>query len=197
MRQSRIVSFEDRKGHLTFRIEEMPASRLESWLLRAVTLMQVGKSAGEQVEAGGNAWSETEKAMIMAGNSAWSQVALASQFTEYTLALTTPGVCAETAPSIFGDLFIGVQEEGVSPFSAARRLLSCGIAEMFSVDCDKAEVLMEEMLRCCFLVREDGRELRCNGGNIDEILEDARTLMRLRGEALRINLGCYAQGRAA
>ena len=129
-RKEIIVTIADRGRDLTFKIREMPATRLERWLLRSLLLL-VGSAAaapnGIDVEKG-IAWL-SENALTALGN----------------------------------------------------------------LDYEEAAPLLDELLACCSRV-DAGIEQQMTPDVADGIIEDVRTLFRLREEALKVNLGFFGDG---
>ena len=124
-RKSIEIQLEDRGKELDFVISEMPATQLESWIIRA-TLLVAGGFGG--------------------------------------------------AP---GD--IDLQK-------AAAHLSERGLGLLSALSYEKAEPLLEEMLNCC--QRKIDKHLeKCTSASVDGYIEDVTTLVKLRTEALKLNLG--------
>ena len=123
MRQESIINLEDRGSSLKFRIREMPASRLESWIFRAYALLPRLEEEGED----------------------------------------------------------GLEALG-------RRLYASGVKALAAVEPDKSGPLLDELLACCTRISGTGVEQVCVPGSVDGFVQDARTLLALREEALKVNL---------
>ena len=130
MRKEKIVTLQDREQKLTFRIREMTATRLESWMIRALLLL---------ASSGGAA----------------------------------PG--------------------GTDLKSAGAFLAEHGLSALGSVDYDKAQPLLDELLGCCSRVVENVEE-RCAPETVDSYILDVQTLLKLRMEAIKLNLGFLKPG---
>ncbi|MGL4208853.1 MAG: hypothetical protein ACRCTY_05645, partial [Candidatus Adiutrix sp.] len=62
-------------------------------------------------------------------------------------------------------------------------------AEMLrQVDYSRLRPLMDEMLACCYRI-DGGIEQRCLPETVGGYIEDVKTIMTLRQEALKLNLG--------
>lgn len=119
------VTIPDRDRDLTFRIREMPATKLERWVLRALLLLS---KSGRGADA----------------------------------------------------------EEAVFRTDSILGLLS-------GVKYDDAAPLLDELLACCSRV-DAGIEQQMTPDVADGVIEDVRTLFRLRKEALALNLGFFGDG---
>lgn len=145
MRKEKTVTIDDRGTSLTFKIREMPALKLESWILRAVMLLASSglldrKLAAKAKEAANSM--QTAEAMSSVG----------SFVTEH------------------------------------------GLKALGSVDYEKAEPLLAELLACCSRV-DGGVEQRLDNPVVVEgIISDVRTLFKLRKEAFALNFDFFAQG---
>lgn len=130
-----IISIREDGRELTFRIRQMPAASLESWLMRAAIL--IGKSG-----------------------------AAANGKEGHNLAAT------------------------MSSLSKGRGLdaLLCLLG---GLDYEQAKALLDEMLGCCWRVREDGTEEQVRLSTLNGYIEDITTLVKLRGKALEVNLGFF------
>lgn len=132
MRKEIMLTLEDRGKTLTFKIREMPATQLESWIFRTL--------------------------LVLTGNG----MDLPAQ----------------------GD--IG---------SVARYLLEHGLRGLGGVDYEQARPLLDELLGCCFRVisgARGGAEQQVTPATADGYIEDVTTLLTLRLEALKLNLGFFA-----
>ena len=127
------VTLRDRDRDLAFKIEEMSATRLESWLMCALLLLGpvLGKAAGEDVSLG-------EAGRLLGSQEGWN-------------ALST-------------------------------------------VDYPKAKALLDEMLECCTRI-DAGVPQRCTTSSVDSYVSDVSTLIKLRMEALKLNLDFLGPGR--
>lgn len=68
------------------------------------------------------------------------------------------------------------------------------ILEAFgNAEYEKAEPLLQELLECCSF-EKDGSSVVLKKDFIDGVVEDWTTLMRLKIEALKLNLGFLEQG---
>lgn len=139
MRKETTVVLTDRDNQLTFKIREMPATRLESWIVRAGLLL---------VSTG-----------ILKGLS-------------------------------------GSPDAGEVMNAAGRAIAEEGLPALGRIDYEKAAPLLDELLACCFRV-DAGIEQRMTPDVADGIIEDVRTLFRLRKEALALNLGFFAPAGAS
>lgn len=119
------ITIEDRGNPLHFIIEEMPATKLESWIIRALLLVA---GAGMEVPDG-------------------SDLRKAGAF-----------------------------------------LADKGIGALGSLDFEKARPLLDELLGCCFRKIDKVKE-RCTPDTVDGYIEDVQTLLKLRMEAIKLNLG--------
>lgn len=119
------ITIEDRGNPLHFVIEEMPATKLESWIIRALLLVA---GAGMEVPDG-------------------SDLRKAGAF-----------------------------------------LADKGIGALGSLDFEKARPLLDELLGCCFRKIDKVKE-RCTPDTVDGYIEDVQTLLKLRVEAIKLNLG--------
>ena len=124
------VTIPDRDRDLTFRIREMPATKLERWVLRALLLLVGGAAA------------------------------------------TPTGVDVEKGIAWLSD----------NALSALGKL-----------DYEEAAPLLDELLACCSRV-DAGIEQQMTPDVVDGVIEDVRTLFRLRKEALALNLGFFGDG---
>lgn len=124
-RKEIVIDIQDREQLLTFKVREMPASRLESWLTRAILLLA---GSGAQLPSGGD-------------------ISAAGEF-----------------------------------------VMKNGLAALGNVDFEKAEPLLDELLGCCSRVVERVEE-RCTPQSVDAYILDVTTLLKLRMEALKLNLG--------
>ena len=128
MRREVTVTLEEEGVRLTFRIRQMPATRLESWLL-------------------------------------WAAQTLGA-------ALDLP--------------------EGAGLESLGPALEKNGWRALTGVDFAAAKELMDEMLGTASRVL-DGAEYPCTPDTVDGYIGDVRTLMRLRAECFKANLGFFGQ----
>jgi hypothetical protein len=157
MRKSVEIKLEDRGHSHTFRVEEMPATRLESWIIRAVLLL-AGPLAGRQ-------------------NSHQS-----------------PGSAGEAgADDSSAGMGAGVNPAGFDLKEAGTFLAKNGLGALGRVDYDKAKPLLDELLGCCYRVVGNAEE-RCTPSNIDDHIKDVGNLLRLKAEALKVNLGFLGLG---
>lgn len=125
MRKEIVITLQDRDQEWTFKIKEMPATRLESWIIRALLLL---------------------------GSS-------------------------------------GIKVPGGSDIRAAGAYLAkSGLSALSSLDYDKVQPLLDELLGCCSRVL-DNLEERCTPQSVDAYILDVTTLFRLRVEAVKLNLG--------
>lgn len=147
MRKEKIITVDDRGRQLTFKIKEMPALKLESWILRA--------------------------AMLLAGSGVMDN-GLAKRAKDASNAMQT----AEAMESVGGLL----AEQGLK-----------GLA---SIEYDKAEPLLAELLECCSRV-DAGIEQKMTPDIVDAVIEDVRTLFTLRKEAFMINFGFFVSAGAS
>lgn len=123
-RKEIIIDIQDREQLLTFKIREMPASRLERWIARII--------------------------LLLAGS--------------------------------------GVNLPSVDDIGAAGEfVMENGLSALASVDFEKAEPLLDELLGCCSRVIERVEE-RCTPQSVDAYILDVTTLLKLRMEALKLNL---------
>lgn len=141
MRREKTVIVNDRGRELTFTVREMPATRLESWIVRAGLLL-----AGAGVAAG----------------------------------------LPENAP--------GESLDAGSVLQAAGRLIGKGrgadlLAALGRVDYEKAKPLLDELLACC---TPAGGVSPLTPATADGVIEDVRTLLTLRKEALALNFAFFA-----
>jgi hypothetical protein len=127
-RKERVITIQDREQELTFKIREMPASKLESWVGRA--------------------------SMLIAGS-------------------------ASKVPN------------GFDVGRAGALLAEKGLMALASIDSEKARPLLDELLGCCSRLVERVEE-RCTPDTVDNYILDVTTLLTLRLEALRLNLGFFA-----
>lgn len=132
-----IITLKDGDQELTFRVRQMPATKLESWIIRAALL--IGGVAGSDM----------------------------------------PGLDGirdgrEAGSYIMGNL------KGLLP-------------RLGQLDYEKAKPLMDELLACCWR-KIDRHEQQCLPENVDDFIQDVSTLLKLRGEALKINLGFLSLG---
>lgn len=115
-RRETTITLQDRERNLTFKIREMSATQMESWLARS--------------------------------------------------------------SAFFGGLQKSEEVEGVPVL-------------LHRLDYDGVNALLNELLGCCYYLA-DGVEVRCTPQNVDDYVEDVRTLFRLQSEALRLNVGFTA-----
>jgi len=134
MRQEKIITLNDRGNELMFKIKEMPALKLESWLIRAGLLL-VGSGAFDRRDI-----TNAQEALQQAG-------AMLSQN---------------------------------------------GISALAKIDFEKAQPLLDDLLRCCFFI-SGKTEQQLSPEIVDGIIEDVKTLFELRKEALKINVGFFLQ----
>ncbi len=137
-RKEVIVNIQDDKHELTFRIKQMPATQLESWIIRAA-LVLAGAGGGNEFE---------EMKVIKDG-----------------------------------------QEAGTYLANNLGRILP----RLGSLDYEKAKPLLDELLACCWH-KIDKYEQHCTPEYIDSIIQDVRTLFKLRVEALKVNLDFLSLG---
>lgn len=145
MRKEKTVTIDDRGTSLTFKIKEMPALKLESWILRAVMLLAgsglLDKELADRAKEAANSM-QTAEAMSSVG----------SFVTEH------------------------------------------GLKALASVEYEKAEPLLAELLACCSRV-DGGVEQRLDNPVVVEgIISDVRTLFKLRKEAFALNFDFFVQG---
>jgi hypothetical protein len=57
------------------------------------------------------------------------------------------------------------------------------------LDYDKAEPLLNDMLRCCSRLTGNNVAIRCDPSTVDGYIEDVKTLFFLQVEAIKLNLG--------
>ncbi|MDR2160561.1 MAG: hypothetical protein LBO77_00220 [Desulfovibrio sp.] len=124
-RKETLITLQDRDQELIFKIREMSATRLESWMIRALLLIA---SSG----------------------------------------VDTPD---------------GADIQAVGEYLAERGLRALG-----GIEYEKASPLLDEMLACCSRVVEKVEE-RCTPQTVDAYILDVSTLVRLRMEAAKLNLG--------
>lgn len=127
MRKEITVTIRDRETPLQFKIKEMPATRLESWLMRAVLLLAQGGLL------------ETEET---------PDLEKAAEYLQNNLPRALAGM-----------------------------------------DYATAKPLLDELLACCSRVADSGVEMACTPETVDGYVEDVTTLLKLRLEALKLNLG--------
>jgi hypothetical protein len=133
-----IITIKDGDQELTFRVKQMPATKLEGWLIRAALLI-AGAGAGAGL------------------------------------------------PGLEG-LRDG-REAGVWLLQNAPSLLP----RLGHLDFEKAKPLMDELLACCW--RKIGsHDQQCLPESVDDFIQDVGTLLKLRGEAIKINLGFLSRG---
>lgn len=116
---------QDRDQHRTFKIMEMPATKLESWIIRAL--------------------------LLVAGSG-------------YTV------------------------PDGSDIKKAGAFLAEKGLSALGAVDFEKARPLLDDLLGCCFVII-DKLEKRLTPDNVDDHIQDVKTLFELRKEAIKLNLG--------
>lgn len=111
MRNKREISLEDRGNTLDFIIEEMPASKCESWIIRAVLLL--AKSGGDDVPMGSDikkalAYISSKGIAILAGIDYDKAKPLIGELLECCTYKNKDGVMAKLKPSnvdaIVGDV---------------------------------------------------------------------------------------------
>ena len=129
-RREKIIIIKDREQELTFKIREMPATHLESWIIRSVILLA---GAGADVPLG-------------------------------------------------RDIHASVA------YLAER-----GLASLGNIDFEKAKPLLDELLGCCSRLVENIEE-KCTPASVDSYVEDISTLLQLRMEAIKLNLGFFKPG---
>ena len=133
-----LISITDNENTLEFRIVQMPASKLESWLIR------VG---------------------IALGKNSTSQHGIGRWLAELAASLANgPG------PGNLDHLFY---------------ILGC-------LDYTLAQPLLDEMLACCWRVRDDGTEEQVRPSTLDGYIEEVTTLFKLRQAVVVLNLGFIA-----
>lgn len=132
-RRTKEIKIKDRENEYTFTITEMSATKLESWIIRALLLIA---SSGQDDIPGG------------------SDIKEAGSF-----------------------------------------LADKGLAALGGVDYDKAKPLLDEMLACCSR-RIDNIVEVCTPDIVDGYIEDVSTLLKLRIEAVKFNLGFLSAGAA-
>lgn len=123
------IQLQDRDKTLDFIIKEMPATQLESWIIRAVLLIAGSGLTG------------------------------------------VPG--------------------GADIQKAGAYLSEKGLGLLSSLDYEKAAPLLDELLACCHRKIDKHLEL-CTPQSIDGYVEDFTTLIKLRAEAIKLNLGFLA-----
>lgn len=69
-------------------------------------------------------------------------------------------------------------------------LLTHGLAALAGIDYDKVKPLLDDLLGCCSRI-DAGVEQRLTPEIVDGIIEDMRTLLRLRKEALALNFSFF------
>lgn len=126
MRKEIVVTLQDRGNDLTFKIKEMSASQLESWMIRALLL---ASAAGVAVPDGANL------------------------------------------------------------HAAGAFLSDKGLTALGGVDFEKAKPLLDELLGCCYHVTGANSMTRLTPEVVDGIICDVSTLLKLRAEAVKLNLG--------
>lgn len=124
-RKETTIELMDRDHPLTIKIKEMPATKLESWIIRAVLLL---------ASSGGN------------------------------------------------------MPKNMDMTEAGAYLSEHGISALGSVDYDKAQPLLDELMGCCSIVI-DRVEKRLTPEIIDDHIQDVGTLFKLKLEAGKLNLG--------
>lgn len=77
--------------------------------------------------------------------------------------------------------------------AAAKYLMEHGAKALGNIDFDKAEPLLNELLGCCSVV-VDKAETKLTPENVDTFIWDVPNLVKLRLEALKLNLGFFKQG---
>ena len=75
----------------------------------------------------------------------------------------------------------------------AKFLSEHGLAALGNVNFEKAKPLLDEMLGCCYRVI-DAMEEKVTPQAADAYIEDIRTLLKLRMEALKLNFGFFGTG---
>ena len=141
MRREKTVIVDDRGRELQFTVREMPATRLESWIVRAGLLL-----AGAGVASG-----------------------LLERMPEEGL---DAGSVLQTAGRLVGE------GRGADLLAALGR-----------VDYDRARPLLDELLACC---TPAGSVAPLTPATADGVIEDVRTLLTLRREALALNFAFFA-----
>lgn len=126
-RKEKTITLHDREQELTFKIREMPATKLERWIMRAV--------------------------LLLAGSG-----------------ITVP--------------------DGVDMQTAGAYLKEKGLSALGSIEFEKAEPLLDEMLGCCSRVIGNHEEL-CTPETIDTYILDIKTLFNLRKEVFALNFGFF------
>lgn len=126
MRKEKIITLDDRGKKLTFKIREMSATGLESWIIRAMLLIGADKTKGR------------------------TDIKNAADF---------------------------IKTDGLQLIS--------------SLDYEKARPLLDELLACCSRI-DGGIEQLCTPETVDGYIEDVKTLIALRMEALKLNLDFLA-----
>ncbi|MDR2947125.1 MAG: hypothetical protein LBV79_10315 [Candidatus Adiutrix sp.] len=120
------IKIEDRENTFDFVIEEMSATKLESWIVRALLLLAA--SGHDGVPAGAD-----------------------------------------------------IQKAG-------KLLAEKGLSLLGTLDYAQAQPLLDEMLGCCYR-KIGGLKERCTPEVVDGYVEDVTTLVKLRMEAAKLNLG--------
>ena len=83
--------------------------------------------------------------------------------------------------------------EGVTVTEAAQVMSSQGLRLLSSLDYSKVKPLLNDLLRCCSRI-DAGITQPCDPATINGYVQDVRTLLALRKEALQLNLSFFGEG---
>ena len=134
MRKTVEITINERSGPLRFRIREMPATRLESWIMRAFLLLT---ASGVHIPPGAD----------LAQTWHW------------------------------------FRQQGLHSLHALGHL-----------DYQELRPLLDELLECCHRVLDTQVEQAVTPATADGFIGDVSTLLRLRLEALKLNLDFFDEG---
>lgn len=87
-------------------------------------------------------------------------------------------------------------DAGAAVEAAGKAFAEQGLKALAAVEYDKAEPLLNELLGCCSHCGA-GIEQKITPEIVDGIIEDVRTIFALQKEAAALNLGFFAEGKAA
>lgn len=77
---------------------------------------------------------------------------------------------------------------------AGHMLAEKGITALGSVDFEKAEPLLNELLSCCSHIDKSGAMQQLTPTLVDGVIQDVRTLFQLQVAAIKVNFGFFLAG---
>ena len=87
-------------------------------------------------------------------------------------------------------ILLGKSDKGIGALAGTS--FESILKALSAADYDETEKLLNELLACCSFLK-DGVSVPMKGDMIDSVIEEWTTIMRLRVEALKVNLGFLEQ----